>query len=837
MDLLLLPHLDIHSAPMVATMRGVLRNRTRGILGSSGVVLGLWACGPSEPVESLPLCSAAIRAADAVAVPGTGTLALAGLCLSRQAGDAASAQGELTTAMAPTMLGYRVVGPAATLRLAAPLSAKGLDVTLPIGEWPVLEGEPVSLTMLKRHAVIVMYSGAVRDPAQAAAAVHLAPVENLTVAGSPGAAQVRFHLPGHGVRPLSAPGVLGDVATFAVAFPTELAKKKRYTYRAVAGVSMGGIGASMYFFGRPDWFDSIGVMGADPGPDLTYSQSFIREYFFGGFCKPGDAGCRAARAPLAGQGELTGTFDAMPIQTGEGIGLTLGRSLYLRANRDLVRALGNWALYNPADPYLPPGVPASILSQSPAQACKNPVVLAGLASAPTGKPFYDGRFNPEGMFDVITFCDGGEKDGQRGVYDDTKEQTDPAQILLAVDRNGNGKRDLGEPVLIQSSEPWDDVGTDGKQSAQEPGYDAVKNPDPSGDDYHYLLNPGGTEGNWRYDAGEPYVDAGLDGRLGKGCEIDEGKPGCFDHGEGNQKFDQNPGLARWLALDPRTAIQPMMGPGAALRDKSIYYDAGIRDFFNAQVSTSSLFGALAQVGHGVQLFGGFPALLGKHPADESKIDISAVPWSALGEKLYVRYGNPDLSDAEAAATGNGRHAGSVQQVVQRAVSLFGFLLSRWPGGDYTVQSGDDPRLLPKGQELTLKNGRKSPYSIVLPPGYFEPQNQGLTYPVVYFGHGYGMSPEDMGRQIGSLIHGFMSDPDEKKRLPKAVLVFLDGVCRPGGSVPKGPLDVQGDLCEEGGFYTDHPTGQYKGQQLLDELDAHLRKTVRLKAPSDETVRP
>jgi hypothetical protein len=70
-----------------------------------------------------------------------------------------------------------------------------------------------------------------------------------------------------------------------------------------------------------------------------------------------------------------------------------------------------------------------------------------------------------------------------------------------------------------------------------------------------------------------------------------------------------------------------------------------------------------------------------------------------------------------------------------------------------------------------------------------------------------------------------------------VLVFLDGVCRPGGSVPKGPLDVQGDLCEEGGFYTDHPTGQYKGQQLLDELDAHLRKTVRLKAPSDETVRP
>ena len=39
------------------------------------------------------------------------------------------------------------------------------------------------------------------------------------------------------------------------------------------------------------------------------------------------------------------------------------------------------------------------------------------------------------------------------------------------------------------------VGLDGLADKDEPGYDPVTNPDPNGDDYHYLFNPTGTR-NW-----------------------------------------------------------------------------------------------------------------------------------------------------------------------------------------------------------------------------------------------------------------------------------------------------------------------------------------------------
>ena len=56
-------------------------------------------------------------------------------------------------------------------------------------------------------------------------------------------------------------------------------------------------------------------------------------------------------------------------------------------------------------------------------------------------------------------------------------------------------RDSGEPVIAQPYEPFSDVGSDGLADADEPGYDPVANPDPDHDDYHYLRNPTGTEGN------------------------------------------------------------------------------------------------------------------------------------------------------------------------------------------------------------------------------------------------------------------------------------------------------------------------------------------------------
>ena len=55
---------------------------------------------------------------------------------------------------------------------------------------------------------------------------------------------------------------------------------RHFTYRAIAGVSMGGFGSSVNFWRHPERYDAIGVMGADPGPDLTYTLGMIHDFFF-----------------------------------------------------------------------------------------------------------------------------------------------------------------------------------------------------------------------------------------------------------------------------------------------------------------------------------------------------------------------------------------------------------------------------------------------------------------------------------------------------------------------------------------------------------------------------
>ena len=64
------------------------------------------------------------------------------------------------------------------------------------------------------------------------------------------------------------------------------------------------------------------------------------------------------------------------------------------------------------------------------------------------------------------------------------------------------------------------------------------------------------------------------------------------------------------------------------------------------------------------------------------------------------------------------------------------------------------------------------------------------------------------------------------------IVAIDAVCRPGGDVSSGPLATTGDLCEEGGFYTDHPEGSYLGETMLSELEAEITSKYRARPPAD-----
>jgi hypothetical protein len=746
--------------------------------------------GCGQTAAPLPACSAAIPAG-AVA---TTTLDGASSCTEAGAVTLAK-QSDLSAD------GYTVVGPAFVATGTGPFP-HGIDIVVP---YDPLKVKPE----LTNQIVILAQRGN--------AAAHNALVTNIAV--EPLLGRVHFHTL--------------DIATYQAAIRTDAGRmvSRHFTYRAFAGPSMGGFGSSVNFWLHPDRYDAIAVMGADPGPDMTYTLGMIHDYFVGGFCTaadgPGKVGqlCTPKRAPLTDQREIVSDFEHFPYQAGDGVGLTLRRQLFVRANRDLARAMGNAAYYNTDSPYLPPGVPTSYLQLPVAQQCAQPVVL---------KNFFDGRYNPDGSKDVITFCDGNDDSNDPstwGNFTPSVPATDPTQILLAVDINGNGKRDSGEPVIVQGNEPFSDVGIDGLADAQEPGYDPVTNPDPNGDDYHYLWNPTGTENNWRYDQGEPFVDSGIDGVKGAGCPYNPAQ-NCWDYGEGNGVFDYSPGAANWKKHDPRGNLEAMTVDAFDRIDT--YYDAGIRDFFNAHVSTNSLMAALTVKHQSVRAYDGFPAFFGLAPSQEMNFEISRLDIPSQGRHVFVRYGDPDLSEAAVESSGDGRHVGTALQAVHRAQMMLYWAGWRWQDGDKKIPMNTSGRT--DNQVLMQDDGRMSPYIVVLPPGYDSPDEASVTYPVLYLGHGLGMKPEDLA-QIAVVAQNAMVDAhvSDDKRLPKFIIVSLDGACRPDGQdVSQMPL-APGDLCEEGAFYTNHPEGLYTGEDMIMKIQDLMPTMYRVRPEADVMV--
>ena len=110
---------------------------------------------------------------------------------------------------------------------------------------------------------------------------------------------------------------------------------------------------------------------------------------------------------------------------------------------------------------------------------------------------------------------------------------------------------------------------------------------------------------------------------------------------------------------------------------------------------------------------------------------------------------------------------------------------------------------------------------MLPPGYFDEENQDLHYPVVYFLHGYGMQPQDL-IALGLLLLNYMNAPSipSARRVQKMIFVFPDGRCREFDGVAE---------CLNGTFYTDAPESTPGGalmQTWLLDLMAHIDATYR-----------
>ncbi len=393
--------------------------------------------------------------------------------------------------------------------------------------------------------------------------------------------------------------------------------KRKLTHRAVIGVSMGGMGSSMFGLRHHDKFDVVAPLG---GPaSWSWLIHYIEQNHLAGFrpIAPGTvlgdipltrepcdstADCAADEQCLGKTEDQQGkcTFMREPTDPYEhtqvfnnwwaeyprnGVGGRFPREEYAQIFRDLALLMGNPNGDNlaPGGENLPPGVPPndkSVLGEHPGDECRiwvDPLdgpqkevqqevaqncPLERCANPLTLNNYFDEDFNPDGTFPVITVCDGTPVNEAEtpwaNAWHAEGPNNYPLEVALAVDYNGNGVRDELEPIIQSGREPWVDTGEDGELSVDEQGYQVGVNEDPVGDDYQLQYNPGGTERNYRYELGEVFDDFGMDGVDGTAQQPPGGaqKPGDgYDVGEGDGSFTASRGLRRMWNHDPAAMIR------------------------------------------------------------------------------------------------------------------------------------------------------------------------------------------------------------------------------------------------------------------------------------------
>lgn len=654
---------------------------------------------------------------------------------------------------------------------------------------------------------------------------------------------------------------------------------RTYNHRAILGFSMGGSGSGRIGLSHPELFDFVAPLG---GPtEWTYLLEYIRRYHLGGFCtfeeRLADTTGRCdeavtERPPFRPNEfmEHTQSFENWWYADGhDGNGGTFDRNSYISIFRDLAAMFGNpntdtdgFDVARPLTPSMtPPGTPESWRMMTNSARCSEgaaPIIIAGrcptaapsdACTAAPGNPWYDDEYNPDGRWDVISFCDGAQRAGDTGNWDPMGTQNIPIEVAYAVDVNHNGRRDAGEPVIRNGRENFDDFGCDRIPSAMEPGHDAVLNPDPAGDDYDFAYNPNGTETNYDWDGegtcpagqSERFEDFGIDGVEGTPQLVTGMAASGWDVGEGDGHFNRTRGADRMISSSPRAQVRgyrDRLGTwhagvsDATLDGFDIILDGGVRDLFNWSVQGNHTLGGFAARGLPVRYYNGFASL---HMDGRSSFDYTRVPWNELGRRIMLRYGSIDASEADQLA-GDGEHVGTIDQLLNRVTSPLAQMSALWPNGD-RVRRPDAPcERLAGGcrhinvvrDNFTSSVGREGPFGLVLPPGYFDESQAGACYPIVYFLHGYGMDPTQL-TSIGLILWGYMNSTTvpEHLRMQKMIFAFPDGRCR-------------NDECLRGTFYTNAPESTPNGAQMetwLLELDEHIRNDmgIRVCAPTTMTV--
>jgi hypothetical protein len=670
-------------------------------------------------------------------------------------------------------------------------------------------------------------------------------------------------------------------------------RKRHLTHRAVLGFSMGGGGAASFGARHHDQFDSIVPLG---GPsDWNWMLWFVEKYALGGFCKANDPTCAKPKdtlsTPLDEPIAHPMDYNHWWYQEGNGNGGHFPRDEYVQIFEDLALMQGNpagenqdpslahmapgpkatdkWIVGDPTD--MPAGANCSftvepidkdpnqklqqqLATQCRAARCKPDAIW----TAPTN--FFNADYNPDGSLPVISFCDGAQNGTSPYVdtwVQPTADNAVPMNLLLAVDKNKNGLRDQDEPVIVAGHEPWDDSGVDGLLSVNEPGYDAVKNPDPNQDDYDYQINPTGTEGNHRFDDGEPYKDYGLDGVPNTVLLNVAG-----DVGENDGKFTEAAGLKNFHKSDAHHILRGWTTPpGGQLTDDAlkrfdVMSDGGVRDLFNFSVVANHLTGAMAarKGADGLPLrslayYNNFENLPGADPKQPNNYTPNVLRWSDIVDMPNIRYGTLDATPAQI-ENGDGQHVGTALQLLFRLETGFYYVAHRWPDADrrlteLTTENPATETINEQGIKCERagkcekiftgpKTGRTGPIAVTLPPGYGLAENKGVRYPVLYVLHGYGQDPRDL-EAVALITNNFMNAGERSSatRLPKFIVVYVDGRCRMATAANGKAGKPE---CIRGTFYLDsnRPDGP-KMDQWFDEVITYVDQNYRTMGPADVDV--
>ena len=480
-------------------------------------------------------------------------------------------------------------------------------------------------------------------------------------------------------------------------YPIEYSGKVPAKNRAIGGISMGAYGAS-----------NLG---------LKYYNMFHTFVFMGGLISMRDLlsylmlhNRTVQEAPNGINFDHWGGFP--PRQT----------LIYMM--QDMTLAFGNLLYDNPASTYYPP---------------------AYLEEKGKG---YD-KYNPKAKYMLINFMDGGDKsigstdEGTPytdGMIDEDETPDVPVEIMLAVDYNGNGKRDRlynyagvvtwSEPVANHCCEPFED-----------------KN------------------GNHLWDKGEPFSDYGLDGVKGTG-----------DEGEGNGKYDRTKALNYMLENDPvarLNAISP-----ESLKKRNFYFDVGDKDDFEFYYHYTTFFKAMYSKGLSVSTLKGYPYNSIFPKQNPSK-------YIDVGNNVFFEY--------------LGHHVGGVQGIVTRFIFALSFVSIHFPKFNfYNVKEGEHGTIEIKDFiSPSFEPGKKisKRYGIYLPPGYKEHPDE--FYPVFYFLPGYMQTlettAEDWFRDIVDYLIWH-------KYINKMIIVFADGSGGHGGCFYINHVDNSG---QDPGQYEDY----------------------------------